>query len=105
MFVEDTISNILIENLLKAEEKVLIDILIKILGREPVAEDFKKFIKYKPDYGTEQHYILTYDGMKLGVVNFIHEMKEDRLICSVTFTPFGEKDYLEPAIINNKVNI
>lgn len=77
-----------------AKYDVTIKVLTDPLKRTPDEIDFKKVVIYHEQNNLDS--ILTYDGMKLGVIKVTPE--------SVVFEPF-EDGFLDDIIKNWKVNI
>lgn len=96
------IVNEVITKMLAAEEKVVKDVLRSLLKREPTIEDAKDLHMLKME-GIEDSYDLAFKKLKLGRITRNFSLDKDYKM-GVTFTPFSDKDFLEPAIQNNKYN-
>lgn len=94
------ITEMLSDKMFELERKVIDDVLQQLLKRKPTEEDYNNTQRYQQE-GIHYHYYLAYNNLKLGKVFIGTRINNGNF--SVSFEPFEDKDFLEPATIGNKV--
>ena len=88
--IDFNMSDEIMRQAVKNEEKLLIEILTKALGRTPIEDDFRECAKVSFPNFKPLEYIFTYKNIRLGFVSY------DLMVgsCTIKFTPDTNKNFL-----------
>ena len=100
--METEIINKIQEGFANAEEHVIKTVLKELLKKDPTIEDFKNVSILRFE-GVFEYYFLAYNNLKLGKIYRDFNLTGDNKM-TVRFVPCEMDEFLEKAVINNKLN-